>query len=91
MDISHEEMFVCWRGCPKGIPTATLCPEKYQKVTATGENICKFEVWETQAGMLAHVVKWTMGSKLDGMNQGIADNLKTYVESKRLDDQAERT
>ena len=81
---SDEGMTICWRGCYKNIPVWALCPEKVQKVTRINNEESKFEVWETQSGPLAHIAKWYVGSKLDGMNQGIADCLKKYVEGKRI-------
>lgn len=81
MDVSHAEMYICWRGLPPGIPRLTLCAEKWQQVTQIDESRCRYEVWETQAGIMAHTVKWTFGSKLDSMNQGIADDLKRYLEA----------
>ena len=77
-------MTICWRGCPKGIPEWTICGEKLQKVTRISDKETKFEVWETQSGLLAYVVRWTMGDKLGGMNQGIATNLKKHIEGRRV-------
>jgi hypothetical protein len=60
-----------------------LWPEKVQTVIPQGENECIFRIYETQAGPLAYLVKYSMGEKLSLMSQGIADGLKAYVESNR--------
>jgi hypothetical protein len=80
MEISTDEMYICWKGCPEGIPAALLRPERVQRVTRTGENTCLYETWETQAGPMAYIVKWKVASKLDAMMQGIANQLKEYME-----------
>lgn len=76
----EEDLSICWQGLPRSIPTWACLMEKVHKVTPKGPEECLFQVWETQAGPMAHIVKWTMGQKLSAMSQGIADGLKTYVE-----------
>lgn len=82
MTLNDAELSLCWRGCAMNIPTWIFLPEKVQKVTPIGEEECLYEIFETQAGPMAYVVKWSMGQKLSAMNQGIADGLKAYVEGK---------
>lgn len=77
-----EERMLCWQGL--FMPTFLLHAEKVQKVTPVqgedGKIKSKYEIWETQAGPMAHVVKLTMFNKLKQMNEGIAKNLKDYIE-----------
>ena len=79
---SPTEHVLCWQGL--FMPTFLLHAEKVQKVTPIqGENgkmKAKYEIWETQAGPMAHIVKFTMFSKLQRMNEGIAKNLKQHME-----------
>ena len=81
IQVDHENRTIAWRGCPKYIPAALLIPEKVQRVSVNADGQTMFEVWETQAGPLAHAAKLSVASKLDGMNQGIADGLKAYLEA----------
>jgi len=60
-----------------------LFPEKVQRVTPKGEWECLYEVWETQSGPMAFLIKWSMGAKASATNQGIADGLKKYVEDQQ--------
>lgn len=80
-----ENMTLCWQG--RFMPTFLLNAEKVQKVTKiqsdgqVGAAVrTKYEIWETQAGPMAHIVKWAMQPKLQKMNEGIAQNLKNYLE-----------
>lgn len=82
VQVDHESRTIAWRGCPKWIPAALLTPEKVQRVSVNSGGKTVFEVWETQAGVLAHAAKASVGNKLDGMNQGIADGLKRYMEGR---------
>lgn len=83
---NEESMTLSWEG--RFIPTFLLHAEKVQKVSRVESQNdglpgrTKYEIWETQAGPMAHVVKWTMQSKLQKMNEGIAQNLKHYFEMK---------
>jgi hypothetical protein len=79
--VSDENMMLCWRGEPPGVPTWLLMPEKIQRVIPKGPDECLYELFETQSGPMSYLVKWTMGAKQSAMNQGIADGLKSYVES----------
>lgn len=88
--VANEDMMLCWRGEPFGIPTWILTPEKVQRVTPRGEQDCVYEIFETQSGPMAYLVKWTMGAKQSAMNQGIADALKRYVEGGSQSRQASR-
>ncbi|KAF2096995.1 hypothetical protein NA57DRAFT_57605 [Rhizodiscina lignyota] len=81
--VSDEKMEICWRGKAMSIPMFIFLPEKIQKVTRKGENQCVYEIWETQSGPMAYVIKWAIGQQLSRMNKGIADGLKGYVEEKR--------
>lgn len=83
--INDEEMSLSWQGCAFSIPTFILLPEKVQKVISKGENESLYQVWESQGGPMAYVVKWSMGQKLSDMNQGIANALKAYVEGGRTE------
>lgn len=74
-------MELCWRGEPKGVPTWLLFGEKVHRITVKQERECFLEVWETQSGPLAWLVKWMMGEKLIRMSEGIAEGLKGFVES----------
>ena len=83
ISFDNETKSLSWQG--HFMPTFLLRAEKVQKVTKIedqdGKGIrTKYEIWETQAGPLAHVVKLTMKSKLQKMNEGIAANLKTFIE-----------
>ena len=75
---------LCWQGL--FMPTFLLRAEKVQKVTAmpeeNGKVRAKYEIWETQAGPMAYVVKLALISKLQKMNEGIAANLKEYIEKR---------
>jgi hypothetical protein len=68
------------------MPVFLLHTEKVQQITAiestdgSNQPRCKYEIWETQAGPMAHVVKLAVANKLHRMNEGIAANLKTYME-----------
>lgn len=83
MALSEDDRTLCWRGEPVGVPTWLLLPEKVQRVTVIGENESLYEIFETQSGPMAYLVKMTMGAKQALMNQGIADALKKWVESGR--------
>lgn len=83
--IDNESRTIAWLGCPRFVPSSLLVPEKAQRVYVNAEGKTVVEVWETQAGMLAHAAKHSVGSKLDGMNQGIADGLKHYLEGAPTD------
>ena len=80
LEVNDEEMCVSWRGCLPWVPTMMLLPEKVQRVTMVSETHCLYEIYETQSGLLAYVIKWTMGEKLSGMQRAMAENLKEYVE-----------
>ena len=80
ISLSDDEMSLCWRGEVPSIPFWIFFPEKVHRITPKGEGECLYEIFETQSGPMAYVVKWTMGMKLSAMNQGIADGLKAYVE-----------
>ena len=80
LQVDRENMTIAWRGCPRYIPGALLIPEKVQKISVDDQGKTVFTVWETQAGPLAHAAKLSVASKMDGMNQGIADGLKNYLE-----------
>ena len=73
-------MSVSWIGRPDYVPAWMLFPEKVQRVTPKGERECLYEIWETQSGPMAYIVKWSMGAMSSATNQGIADGLKKYVE-----------
>lgn len=79
-----ENHTLCWQGL--FMPTFLLHAEKVQKVTTIhGENgsmKAKYEIWETQAGPISHIVKLAMISKLQKMSEGIAANLKEYIEQR---------
>lgn len=87
----EQNMTLSWEG--HFMPTFLLHAEKVQKVTRIesqndnndhGSPIIrtKYEIWETQAGPMAHLVKWVMQSKLQKMNEGIAENLKQYFDAR---------
>lgn len=78
--VNNEEMILSWRGMAMGIPTWIFLPEKVQKIVALGEDQCQYEVYETQSGPMAYMVKWTMGEKLGEMSRGMANGLKEYLE-----------
>lgn len=74
-------MRLSWRGCLPWIPTFVLLPEKVQRVTAVSEAQCLYEVFETQTGMLAYVIMWTLGEKQSVMAREQAESLKRFVEA----------
>ncbi|KAF7197163.1 hypothetical protein HII31_01588 [Pseudocercospora fuligena] len=80
MAISDEDLSICWRGCPTGVPEWALLPEKVQKVTRRGDSQCLYQIYETQMGPMAYIVKYFLGQKQKLMNEGIAKALKSYVE-----------
>ncbi|KAF2153371.1 hypothetical protein K461DRAFT_278187 [Myriangium duriaei CBS 260.36] len=82
LEVNPEAMRLCWRGYPKGIPQFLLFPEKVHRITAVSENECFIEVFETQSGPMAYVVKWTMGAKLTTYQNGMLQALKGFVEGK---------
>lgn len=101
LEVDDEQRRIAWRGITRGVPKMLLHPEKVQRVTevgvqqgdagsttatttTTGRTL--FELWETFTGPLSHVVKWTVGGKLDHMGQGIADALKEFVERGKQQD-----
>ena len=77
----EQDMSISWQGCPPCVPAWICLMEKVHKVTPVSPEECLFQVWETQAGPMAYIVKWTMGQKLSAMSQGVADCLKEYVEA----------
>ena len=79
IDVNNEQMRICWRGRPGGIPTFIFLGEKVNRITRKGDNQCVYEVFETQGGPMAYLVQWMMGQKLSAMSQGIADGLKEYM------------
>lgn len=81
LHVDHQNMSLCWRGRALSIPTFVFCPEKINRVIPISENKCQYEVYETQSGPMAYVVKWVMGDKLSAMSQGMADGLKKYIEA----------
>ena len=83
ISLSDDEMSFCWRGEVPSIPCWIFFPEKVHRITPKGEGECLYEIFETQSGPMAYVVKWTMSMKLSVMNQGIADGLKAYVEGQQ--------
>lgn len=76
------QMKLCWQGLPKGVPLAMLESEKVQQITVLEDNDgvaqCRYEIWETQVGLLSHVIYWTMGTKLENMMAGTAKNLRSH-------------
>lgn len=64
------------------VPEWLLVPEKVHKITTKGEQECLYQVYETQSGFAAYIVKYCVGMKQSKMNQSIADALKIYVEEK---------
>jgi len=97
LEVDEEGMRLAWRGMNRGFPKWLLHPEKVQRVTPLASGgaeageaqtsdraQCVFELWETFAGPMSHVVKLSVGSKLDSMGQGIADGLKEYVEGRSV-------
>jgi len=73
-------MRLSWRGCLPWIPTFVLLPEKVQRVTKVSETQCLYEVYETQAGVLAYVVLWALGEKQSAMAREQAESLRKFVE-----------
>lgn len=84
VSVDADNHTLCWQGL--FMPTFLLRAEKVQKVTAMqdedGKVRAKYEIWETQAGPMAYVVKLALISKLQKMNEGIAANLKEYIEKR---------
>lgn len=80
IEINGEEMRLSWRGRAFHLPKWLLLPEKIQRVTKLEGGQCLYEVYETQGGPWAYLVKWFLGEKLDGMSKGMASGLKEYVE-----------
>lgn len=75
---------LCWIGQAFGIPTWIFLPEKVHRVTPRGENACFVEIYETQGGPMAYIVKWSMGEQLMRYAQGMVDSLKKYVEEQAV-------
>lgn len=80
LEVNDEQMRLCWRGCPSYVPQFLLLPEKIQRITTLENGQCLFEVYETQGGPAAYLVKWLLGAKLSGYAQGMAKGLKDYIE-----------
>ncbi|KAI9704696.1 MAG: hypothetical protein M1820_005444 [Bogoriella megaspora] len=83
LEVESSKYRIVWRGKAFNLPLWVLSPEKVQTITELVDGKCKFEIWETQSGLLAFYTKYGMGKKLSQMNQGIAEGLKGYVEGKR--------
>lgn len=88
--VDEDNMKLVWQAGPPFMPSMLLRAEKVQQISVVhpkdGQSTfpqTRFVIYETQAGPVAHVVKRTFGSKLQAMNQGIADNLKEHFETKR--------
>lgn len=79
--VDHESFTICWEG--RLIPSFLLRAQKVQRVTviptSDGQSQSRYEIFETQTGPLAYVVRWLMYDQLQSMTQGIADNLKSFV------------
>ena len=77
---------LAWQGLPHYVPSMVMTVEKVQKVTALpnqdGKPRCRYEIWETQAGPLARVTSWTVGSKVAKMQADTALDLKRYIEDR---------
>lgn len=80
LEINNEEMRLCWRGCAFHLPKFLLLPEKIQRVTKLDNGQCLYEVFETQGGMLAYLIRWLLGEQLSAMSRGMAKGLKEYAE-----------
>lgn len=81
IEVNDEQMRLCWRGRSNRIPLSILLGEKVHRITKKGGNQCVLEVFETQSGPMAYVIKWTLGQKLSAMSEGIADGLKEHIEA----------
>lgn len=83
---NEAAMTLAWQGLPHYVPSMVMTVEKVQKVTALpdlgGTARCRYEIWETQAGPLARVTSWTVGSKIAKMQADTALDLKRYIEDR---------
>ena len=87
VSFDSDDKSLCWQG--RFMPLFLLQAEKVQKVSRIedqdgGQARTKYEIWETQAGPMAHVVKLTMHSKLQKMNEGIAADLKRFFDEGQM-------
>ena len=58
MTVDAERRHLCWLGCPRFAPSWLIRGEKVQQVSLTPEGKTLYEIWETQAGPMARVVRW---------------------------------
>lgn len=79
-------MTIAWQGLPTFIAASAITAEKVQKVTPLpdkdGVARCLYEIYETEAGLMASMSKWTVGSKLNKMMAGTAFDGQKYFEGK---------
>ena len=82
MTVDTERRHLCWLGCPRFVPSWLIRGEKVQQVSLTPEGKTLYEIWETQSGPMARVVRWKFGDGLDRMMTGTASGLKEYLGKK---------
>lgn len=77
-------MELCWGGELMGLPASIMLGDEVRRITPKGRQECLFEVWETQRGLLAWVVKRMMCGKLVRMSEGVASGLRGFVEGGKV-------